>query len=51
MTTFTAWRDNIGTVSDSIVAQGELIQSYHNIIDIAGKDKMGINNATLKALE
>ena len=51
MTTFTAWHDNISAVGDSIAAQGELIQNYRNIIDIVGKDKLGINDATLKALE
>ena len=51
MTVFTAWRENIDDVGASIEAQGNLIKNYKNIVDILGKDKFGINDATLKALE
>ena len=51
MTTFNAWHEKIADVGDSIAAQGELIKSYQNIVDIVGKDKLGVNDSTLKALE
>lgn len=51
MNTFNAWHDKIADVGASIEAQGKLIKSYQNIVDIVGKDKLGVNDSTLKALE
>ena len=51
MVTFEAWHEKIADVGAAIEAQGELINNYKNIIDIVGKDKLGIDDATLKSME
>jgi hypothetical protein len=51
MTTFDVWHEKIAEVGAAIEAQGDLVNSYKNIIDIVGKDRLGIDNKILKTLE
>ena len=50
MDTFSAWTDKLSKGTSSVEHYGNVLASYKNIIDIIGKDTLGITNSFLDNL-
>jgi hypothetical protein len=51
MATFNAWHDEIERNGKVFSHATNMVQKYKNIIDIVGKDKLGVSDELLQEME